>query len=209
MKDAEPMPKSERGNPRLQRLVLRIISAVSFIALPAIFAPQMAVEKFSVLLGFGKPPHLPLLIYMTSGASCVYLAQAVLLWLMSCDVVRYRPLIVFCGWAYLAFGRRRLLELPCRWSSPACGLLFWRPAEQFKSPPCLTFTKCRNLSDLGIALFRSLPALRWDSKPHLHADAEAAAGHRSHVFAEGGEGTEPGEPYELSGRGTKRIYRRL
>jgi hypothetical protein len=104
MKDAEPMPKSERGNPRLQRLVLRIISAVSFIALPAIFAPQMAVEKFSVLLGFGKPPHLPLLIYMTSGASCVYLAQAVLLWLMSCDVVRYRPLIVFCGWAYLAFG---------------------------------------------------------------------------------------------------------
>ena len=57
-----------------------------------------------MLLGFGKPPHLPLLIYMTSGASCVYLAQAVLLWLMSRDVVRYRPLIVFCGWAYLAFG---------------------------------------------------------------------------------------------------------
>jgi hypothetical protein len=104
MKDAEPMSKSERGSPRLQRLILRVIATVSFIALPAIFAPQMAVEKFSVLLGFGKPPHLPLLIYMTSGASCVYLAQAVLLWLMSCDVVRYRPLIVFCGWAYLAFG---------------------------------------------------------------------------------------------------------
>lgn len=57
-----------------------------------------------MLLGFGKPPHLPLLIYMTSGASCVYLAQALLLWLMSRDVVRYRPLIVFCGWAYLIFG---------------------------------------------------------------------------------------------------------
>jgi hypothetical protein len=103
MKDTEPMPELERGSPRLQRVVLRVIAAVSFIALPAIFAPRLTVEKFSVLLGFGKPPHLPLLIYMTSGASCVYLAQAILLWLMSRDVVRYRPLIVFCGWAYLAF----------------------------------------------------------------------------------------------------------
>jgi hypothetical protein len=103
MNETASTSKPEQGNPRIQRLVLRVISAVSFIALPAIFAPQLAVEKFSVLLGFGKPPHLPLLIYMTSGASCVYLAQAVLLWLMSGDVVRYRPLIVFCGWALLAF----------------------------------------------------------------------------------------------------------
>jgi hypothetical protein len=104
MNDVKPIPKFERGSPRLQRLVLRVISSVSFIALPAIFAPRLTVEKLSVLLGFGKPPHLPLLIYMTSGASCVYLGQAILLWLMSGDVVRYRPLIVFCGWAYLAFG---------------------------------------------------------------------------------------------------------
>lgn len=106
MNDAETATASggEYGSSWGQRWVLRLIAAVSFLALPAIFAPRLAVEKFSVLLGFGKPPHLPLLIYMTSGASCVYLAQAVLLWLMSRDVVRYRPLIVFCGWAYLAFG---------------------------------------------------------------------------------------------------------
>lgn len=104
MNDAEPIPRFERGSPRLQRLVLRVIASVSLIALPAIFAPRLTVEKLSVLLDFGTPPHLPLLIYMASGASCVYLAQAVLLWLMSRDVIRYRPLIVFCGWAYLAFG---------------------------------------------------------------------------------------------------------
>ncbi len=95
---------STRGHPRLQRLVLRAIALVSFIALPAIVIPQLAVEKFSVLLGFGKPPPLPLLIYMTAGAACVYVGQGFLLWLMSGDVMRYRPLIVFCGWAYLAFG---------------------------------------------------------------------------------------------------------
>ena len=93
----------DRGSPRLQRVVLRVIATVSFIALPAIFAPRLAVETFSVLMGFAKPPHLPLLIYMTSGASCVYVGQGLLLWFVSRDVVRYRPLIVFCGWAYLAF----------------------------------------------------------------------------------------------------------
>jgi hypothetical protein len=93
-----------RGSPRMQRLILRLIAVVSLIALPAIFAPELAVERLSVLMGFGKLPLTPLLIYMTAGASCVFVAQAILLWLMSLDVVRYRPLIVFCGWAYLAFG---------------------------------------------------------------------------------------------------------
>lgn len=100
---AEPTPTPVRGNPPLQRLVLRFIAAISFIALPAIIAPRLALEKFSLLLGLGQPPHLPLLIYMTAGASCVLVAQAILLWLMSRDVIRYRPLILFCGWAYLAF----------------------------------------------------------------------------------------------------------
>jgi hypothetical protein len=104
MDKSESLFLTDCGNPRMQRITLRLIAAVSFIALPAIFVPRLAVEKFSVLMGFGKPPHLPLLIYMTSGASCVYVGQGLLLWFVSRDVVRYRPLIVFCGWAYLAFG---------------------------------------------------------------------------------------------------------
>lgn len=103
MDESEPTPQPNLGSPRLQRIILRLMAAVSCIALPAIFAPRLAVEKFSVLMGFGKPPHLPLLIYMTSGASCVYVGQGLLLWFISRDVVRYRPLIVFCGWAFLAF----------------------------------------------------------------------------------------------------------
>lgn len=104
MNDHAPMPSTDRGSPKLQCFILRALALVSFIALPAIFVPRLAVEKFSVLMGFGKPPPMPLLIYMTSGASCVYVAQGLLMWFMSRDVVRYRPLIVFCGWAYLAFG---------------------------------------------------------------------------------------------------------
>lgn len=103
MNDSEHPSPPERGNPRLQRIVLRVIGAVSFIALPAIVMPRLAVEKASVLLGLGKPEASPLLIYMMAGASCVYVAQGLLMWLMARDVVRYRPLIVFCAWAFLAF----------------------------------------------------------------------------------------------------------
>ena len=103
MTESQCHPEPQRGNPRLQRIVLRVIGAVSFIALPAIIVPRLAVEKFSALLGLGKPEASPLLIYMTAGASCVYVAQGLLMWLMARDVVRYRPLIVFCAWAFLAF----------------------------------------------------------------------------------------------------------
>lgn len=103
MNESQRYLQPERGNPRLQRLVLRVIGAVSFIALPAIIVPRLAVEKFSMLLGLGKPEASPLLIYMMAGASCVYVAQGMLMWLMARDVVRYRSLIVFCAWAFLAF----------------------------------------------------------------------------------------------------------
>ncbi len=56
-----------------------------------------------MLLGFEKPAASPLLIYMTAGASCVYVAQGLLMRLMARDVVCCRPLIVFCAWAFLAF----------------------------------------------------------------------------------------------------------
>lgn len=92
------------GNPRLQKLLLRFFALVQCIALPAVFVPRLALEKLSWLAGFGQPPMLPLTLYLLAGASCVYLGQAALLWMVSTDVVRYRPLVVFLGAAYTAFG---------------------------------------------------------------------------------------------------------
>ncbi|MFM7605247.1 MAG: hypothetical protein ACKO8Z_08600 [Prosthecobacter sp.] len=132
MNETEFMSKPERGNPRLQRLVLRVIFAVSFIALPAIFVPQLAVEKFSVLLGFGKPPHLPLLIYMTSwgllrlsGASGSTLAHVMrrgpipatqhILRMGLSGLQPALPLDRHSSWNAVISGRRRYFELPDRW----------------------------------------------------------------------------------------------
>lgn len=92
------------GNPRLQRLILRIVALVSLIALPAIIAPRLAAEKLSWVMGFGQPPMTPLMLYMMAGGAAVFVGQAVLLWAISGDVIRYAPLIRLVAWIYLICG---------------------------------------------------------------------------------------------------------
>lgn len=100
--NAEQFYQPTRGNLRFQRLILRVAALASFLATPAIVLPRMTVEKLSWLMGFGQPPELPLLIYVTAGGSCVLVAEALLLWIISGDVVRYRPLVTFVAWFFLA-----------------------------------------------------------------------------------------------------------
>lgn len=80
-----------------QVVILRVVAAVSLLTLPAVFASRLTVEKLSWLLGFGEPPTVPLLFYLAGGGSFVYLALSAMLWMMSYDVPRYRPLIVFAA----------------------------------------------------------------------------------------------------------------
>ena len=94
----------KRGNLHIQKLILRIIAVFSLPVLPAVFAPRLAVEKLSWLLGFGEPPHVPLIGYLAAGGSYVYLFLSAMLWIISSDVARYRPLVVFAGWACLVGG---------------------------------------------------------------------------------------------------------
>jgi hypothetical protein len=117
--NSERFSQPARGNPRLQRLVLRVAALVSFIAAPAIVLPRIAVEKLSWLMGFGQPPMLPMLVYLTAGGSCVLIAEAFMLWLISGDVVRYRPLVVFVAWFFLAAAPLFL------WIDSQAGLPLW------------------------------------------------------------------------------------
>lgn len=100
----EPLHNSACGNLRLQRLILRITALISLIALPAIILPRLAMEKLSWLTGFGQPPDVPLLVYVAAGGAAVFVGQAGFLWILSGDVVRYRPLVLYVGWVYTACG---------------------------------------------------------------------------------------------------------
>jgi uncharacterized membrane protein YedE/YeeE len=52
-------------------------------------------------MGFDQAPITPLLLYMMAGGSCVFVGQAVMLWVLSGDVVRYQPLVRVVAWIYL------------------------------------------------------------------------------------------------------------
>ena len=69
----------KRGDPAIQKLILRMMAVVSLPVLPAVFAPQFTVEKLSSLTGFGEPPDAPLLFYVTAGGSLVYLILSAML----------------------------------------------------------------------------------------------------------------------------------
>jgi hypothetical protein len=93
-----------QGNPGLQRLVLRIMALVALPAMAAVLAPRLTVKKLSGLLGFGQPPDVPLIFYLAAGGSFVYLATSAMLWIISGDVVRYRPLVIFTGFVCVIGG---------------------------------------------------------------------------------------------------------
>ena len=100
--NASSLKAEARGNLRLQKIILRAMALAALPVLPAVFAPRLTVEKLSWVLGFGEPPHVTLIYYLAAGGSLLYLLLAILLWMLSCDVVRYRPLIVFVAVACVA-----------------------------------------------------------------------------------------------------------
>lgn len=113
------LPDADCGNARLQCLILRLVALVSLVAAPAIILPRVAAEKLSCLMGFGPPPMTPLLLYMMAGGACVFVGQAVLLWMMSRDVARYQPLVRVVAWIYLICGPLFL------WIDSQAGLPKW------------------------------------------------------------------------------------
>lgn len=128
---------SHSGRPQIQRIVLRLASLASLLALPAVVLPRLAAEKVSWVMGFGQPPMTPLMLYMMAGGAAVYLGQAALLWTISNDVVRYQPLVRLVAWIYLIcvpafFWIDTQAGLPKWWTAMDClgslaagGVLIW------------------------------------------------------------------------------------
>jgi hypothetical protein len=100
--DSNPGDAPVQGNPRLQRLTLRVAAVMGCVTSPAVLLPRMAVEKLSWLIGHGQPPDVPLIYYLGGGGSVVYVLVCAMLWIIAGDVVRYRPLVVFSAWGFLA-----------------------------------------------------------------------------------------------------------
>lgn len=97
----KPGDLSDCGRPTLQRWLLRFVALVLFTGLPGVLHPRAAIEKFSWLMGLGQPNLQPLTVYLGGNAGYAFVALGVLTWVISNDVVRYRPLVILYGWILL------------------------------------------------------------------------------------------------------------
>lgn len=113
-----PAPDRAYGNLRIQRWLLRIAALVQFTGLPGALLPGEAIEKYSWLMGFGQPDLGPITIYLSGNAGYVFVAFGIVVWVISTDLVRYRPLVTLCGWIYLIAAPAYLsidLQCPLPW----------------------------------------------------------------------------------------------
>lgn len=113
-------------NPQEQRLrlFLRISGTVCGLALGAVLMPRAWMETIHRALGLGPLPQGPMFEYLARSASALYASLGMLLWLLSGDVQRYRPLIRGYG-LLLLFLAPLLLLIDLHVGQP----LFWTLLE--------------------------------------------------------------------------------
>ena len=86
---------------RLLVWLLRLSGAVEILAFIAVVMPRSWMEVSHEWLGMGTMPDGPLVMFMIRQASYAYGMHGVSLWILASDVVRFRPLIIFNGVAFL------------------------------------------------------------------------------------------------------------
>lgn len=106
---------------RLFKLFLRIIGTAALLALVAVVIPYSWMNAIHQWLGMGRLPDQPVVGYLARSTSAFYAFFGGLLWLVSFDLRRHRPVLCYMGAATVLFGiilfAVDLLEgLPLYWS---------------------------------------------------------------------------------------------
>ena len=116
---------------RLLVWLLRLSGTVEILAFISVVMPRSWMEISHEWLGMGTMPEGALLMFMIRQASYAYGMHGVSLWILASDVVRFRPLIVFNGVAFLLAGPvffliDYLTGMPLWWTifdALACGFI--------------------------------------------------------------------------------------
>ncbi len=101
-------------------LFLRIVGTVSGSAALCAVMPLRAMDTVHRALGMGPLPNGPVVEYLARSTSAFYALLGALLWIISLDLPRYRPLVLLIGLAFVALGALLLwtdikAELPWFW----------------------------------------------------------------------------------------------
>lgn len=88
----------------VQKWLLRLTGATEMLAFISVVMPQSWMEAGHLWLGMGEMRSSPLLIFMIRQASYTYGLHGLSLWILSTDLKRFRPLIIFNGIAFTLAG---------------------------------------------------------------------------------------------------------
>lgn len=104
----------------LLKLVLRLIGGIELCAIPFILLPVAWMDAVhDNLLGLGPLPDRPITEYMARSLSAMYALHGAVVFRLSFDVPRFRPLVPFLG------GLHVLLGLVILGIDLAAGLPWW------------------------------------------------------------------------------------
>lgn len=105
-------------------LFLRLVGTVAGTAAFCAVMPLKWMDAVHRALGMGALPQQPVVEYLARSASALYALLGALLWILSLDLPRYRPLLRLLGPAIIALGFLLL------WIDRTAGLpRFWQLAE--------------------------------------------------------------------------------
>ena len=85
--------------------LLRLVGGVELCAIPFLLFPFAWMnDVHDRALGLGQLPNAPIVEYMARSLSALYAVHGAVVFWVSFDVSRYRPLIVFLGCLHLTVG---------------------------------------------------------------------------------------------------------
>ena len=105
-------------------LFLRLVGTVAGLAALCAVMPLRWMDVIHRALGMGALPDRPIVEYLARSICAFYALVGGLLWMLSLDLVRYRPLVRRLGLAIIVFG---ILLL---WTDVRAGMpWFWQATE--------------------------------------------------------------------------------
>ena len=105
-------------------LFLRVVGTVAGSAALCAVMPLRAMDAAHRALGMGPLPDGPVVEYLARSTSAFYALVGALLWIVSLDLPRYRPLVRILGYGFIALAALLL------WTDVKAGLpWFWQAGE--------------------------------------------------------------------------------
>jgi len=103
------------------KLILRVIGTTSLAALIFVAAPRSWMREIHAWAGLGTMPDTPIVWYLARSTSFFYALVGGLFWVVSFDLPRYRPVVVYLSTAVILLGVALLVMdwwegLPREWA---------------------------------------------------------------------------------------------